>query len=175
VLKCVLEVAPSWACSNSGLLLLACNGVPLLSHAQTAPSIQPQTAPMRDPVRAEIQPRLDADRDPIPSPDLEDNAPANAASPLAPAKFGDIQKLKDGIYTMHQGVDEVLLQCAAVDDKGRLVTDLNRGDFRVWEDGVPQTTTRRIVIRQTGRMCWPCGRPRLLHREAGARGGVRAA
>jgi VWFA-related protein len=42
---------------------------------------------------------------------------------------------------MHQDVDEVLLTCAVVDDKGRLVTDLGRGDFRVFEDGVPQTTT----------------------------------
>jgi VWFA-related protein len=42
---------------------------------------------------------------------------------------------------MHQDVDEVLLNCAVVDDKGRSVADLSRGDFRIYEDGVPQTTT----------------------------------
>ena len=42
---------------------------------------------------------------------------------------------------MHEDVDEVLLSCAVVDEKGRPVTDLARGDFRVWEDGAPQTTT----------------------------------
>jgi VWFA-related protein len=65
----------------------------------------------------------------------------STASPLTPAGPGEIQKLKDGVYTMHQDVDEVLLTCVAVDEKGRQVTDLSRGDFRVWEDGVPQTTT----------------------------------
>jgi Ca-activated chloride channel family protein len=123
------------------LLLLACNGPSLLPQSQNASSTQSQTAPLRDPTRPELQPRLDADRDPIPSPDLEDNAPVNTATPLTTAKPGEIQKLKDGIYTMHEDVDEVLLQCAVVDDKGRLVTDLTRGNFHVWEDGVPQATT----------------------------------
>jgi Ca-activated chloride channel family protein len=125
----------------AAMILLACGCFPSLSHAQSAPSMQPQTAPMSDPTRPEIQPRLDADHDPIPSPDLEDNAPVSTASPAAQAKPGEIQKLKDGIYTMHEDVDEVLLNCAVVDDKGRLVTDLKRGDFHVWEDGAPQTTS----------------------------------
>ena len=129
------------AAQAATLLVLACIGFSLPSHAQTAPSLQPQTAPLRDPTRPEIQPRLDADRDPIPSPDVEDNPPASAASPLVPAHRGEIQKLKDGIYTMHQDVDEVLLTCAVVDEKGRGITDLTRGDFRVWEDGVAQTTS----------------------------------
>jgi Ca-activated chloride channel family protein len=132
---------PLRSAQAAAMILLACNGFPLLSRAQTAPSMQPQSAPLSDPTRPEIQPRLDADHDPIPSPDLEDNAPVSAASPTAPAKSGEIKKLKDGIYTMHQDVDEVLLNCAVVDDKGRLVTDLKRGDFHVWEDGAPQITT----------------------------------
>jgi VWFA-related protein len=103
--------------------------------------MQPQSAPMSDPTRPEIQSRLDADHDPIPSPDLEDNTPVSSTAPTGPAKPGEIQKLKDGIYTMHEDVDEVLLNCAVVDEKGRLVTDLKRGDFHVWEDGAPQTTT----------------------------------
>jgi VWFA-related protein len=98
-------------------------------------------ATMRDPTRPEIQPRLDIDHDPIPSPDAEEIAPAIAASSIVPAHPGEIQKIKDGIYTMHQDVDEVLLTCAAVDEKGRLVTDLSRDNFHIWEDGVPQTTT----------------------------------
>jgi VWFA-related protein len=36
-------------------------------------------------------------------------------------------------------VDEVLLSCTVIDEKGRTVPNLNRSDFRVWEDGVPQT------------------------------------
>jgi VWFA-related protein len=45
------------------------------------------------------------------------------------------------MYTMHQDVDEVLLTCAVLDEKGRRVTNLNSRDFHVWEDGVPQSTT----------------------------------
>jgi Ca-activated chloride channel homolog len=38
-------------------------------------------------------------------------------------------------------VDEVLLACTLVDEKGRTITDLSAQNFRVWEDGVPQTIT----------------------------------
>jgi VWFA-related protein len=96
---------------------------------------------MHDPTRPEIQPRLDVDRDPIPSPDAEDITPVSTAAAPAPGKPGEIVKRQDGIYTMHQDVDEVLLACWVVDEKGRAVPDLSRGDFRVWEDGIPQATT----------------------------------
>lgn len=122
-------------------VLLACGGSTLYSQTQPTPA-QRTTAPtMHDPTHPEAQPSLEVDRDPIPSPDAEDKAPVNTESPLATAQPGEIQKRQDGIYTMHENVDEVLLTCAVVDEKGRTVTDLSRGDFRVWEDGVPQTTS----------------------------------
>jgi VWFA-related protein len=96
---------------------------------------------MHDPTRPELQPRLDVDRDPIPSPDVEEPAATSTTSTAAPAKPGEIQKQKDGVYTMHQDVDEVLLACAVVDEKGRPVEDLKLADFHVWEDGNPQATT----------------------------------
>jgi VWFA-related protein len=94
---------------------------------------------MHDPTRPEVQPSLDVDRDPILSPDAEDNVPVSTKSPLAPARPGELQKGKNGIYTMHADVDEVLLNCAVVDEKGRSVTDLGPRDFQIWEDGAPQT------------------------------------
>jgi len=129
---------------SASLVLLFSGGLSLLCQVQpavTTPAQPAMAGTMQDPTRPELQPRLDADRDPIPSPDAEEIAPSIAGSPLTPAKPGEIQKLKEGVYTMHQDVDEVLLTCAAVDEKGRIVTDLSRGDFHVWEDGVPQTTT----------------------------------
>ena len=126
------------------LVLLGCIGSPVLCQVQPAPKAQgAPTMPgaMRDPTHPETQLRLDLDRDPIPSPEAEDNAPVITTSPLAPAAPGEIQKRQDGIYTMHKDVDEVLLTCAAVDEEGRSVPDLSRGDFRVWEDGAPQTTS----------------------------------
>jgi VWFA-related protein len=126
-----------WTTAAMASALLACCNSSLPGWAQTAQS----QAATSDPTRPEIQPRLDVDHDPIPSPDAEDNAPVNANAPLAPAKPGEIQKRQDGIYTMHQDVDEVLLNCAVVDEKGRSVEDLSRGDFRIFEDGVAQATT----------------------------------
>jgi Ca-activated chloride channel family protein len=126
------------------LVVIGCSGAFLLSSVQAAVIAQAHPAmpaTMQDPTHPEVQPRLDADHDPIPSPDIEENAPPSTASPLTPARPGDIEKLKEGVYTMHQDVDEVLLTCVAVDEKGRQATDLSRGDFRVWEDGVLQTTT----------------------------------
>jgi len=124
--------------------MLVCCGSPSLCQLQTTPSSRAQSpvpGPIHDPTHPEIQPRLDVDHDPIPSPDVEESAPSNAASPLGEARPGEFQKRQDGVFTMHQDVDEVLLTCAVVDEKGRLVTDLSRSDFRIWEDGVPQATT----------------------------------
>jgi VWFA-related protein len=94
---------------------------------------------MHDSTRPEIQQNLNVDRDPIPSPDPEGNAPVSVGAPLAD-RPGEVQKRPDGMYTMHTDVDEVLLNCAVVDERGRSVTDLRQSDFRIWEDGVQQTT-----------------------------------
>lgn len=116
-------------------------------HAQTAAAAtHPQTAQnppalppgMQNPTKPEVQPPLDQDRDPIPSPDIEQPEKAESKTP---AEDNQITRQKNGIYTMHEDVDEVLLDCAVVDDQGRPVLDLNRNDFHVFEDGVPQTTT----------------------------------
>lgn len=116
--------------------------------AQATPSLQstssPQaaTAPLNpsDPRRAEIQPSLSVDRDPVPSPDVE--APEAATTTVsAPSHGSELEKGKDGIYTLHQNVDEVLLSCTVVDEKGRPVEDLTQNDFRIWEDSAPQRTS----------------------------------
>jgi Ca-activated chloride channel homolog len=125
-------------------ILFVCSGSPLVGQVQTAPSTQAQTTSrsvIQDPKKPEAQRRLDLDHDPIPSPDPDETAPSSATAPSGPARPGEIQKRQDGMYTMHQDVDEVLLSCAVVDEKGRLVTDLSRNDFHVWEDGLPQATT----------------------------------
>ena len=131
-------------CVAAAAALLVFGGSPLPCQTQSTPSTQPRPpmpGPMHDPTRPESQLRLDVDHDPIPSPDAEESAPSLTTAPLGPTRPGEIQKRQDGVFTMHQDVDEVLLICAVVDEKGRLVTDLSRDDFRVWEDGVPQTTT----------------------------------
>lgn len=124
--------------------LLCLNSSALFSQTQAAP--QPQTQPtlpgrVHDPTRPEIQPNLGVDRDPIPSPDAEDSGPVNPTAPSTGGQTGVLQKQKNGSYTLHTEVDEVLLSCTVIDAKGHSVTDLGGNDFHVWEDGVPQPTT----------------------------------
>jgi VWFA-related protein len=105
----------------------------------------PALAPLTDPTKPEAQPRLDVDRDPIPSPDPDEvPAASNASSSTTQARPGEIQKNKSGMYTLHTDVDEVLLNCSVMDDKGHAVTDLSQSNFQVWEDGVAQTVNSAL-------------------------------
>ena len=116
-------------------ILLCCTGASVFAQSQgsgAAAQKQPGVSAEHDPTKAEAQPDLSLERDPIVSPDPADNAPAGAVA--AP-----VQKAQNDIYTFRRDVDEVLLNCTVVDDKGKLVKDLKRGEFRVWEDDVPQT------------------------------------
>jgi Ca-activated chloride channel family protein len=151
-----------WKPNPSGPVILAFiallygGGTHVLVHAQTASPAQTGAAPASSPIqpplttsaltRPQAQPRLDVDRDPIPSPDpIAPPAPAanaNLASPPnskpnAAAGSGDLQK-QDGVYILHANVDEVILNCAVLDAKGQPVMDLKRDNFRVWEDGVAE-------------------------------------
>jgi VWFA-related protein len=143
----------------AALSLLGWGGAALFSQAGGWPATQAQAgnpAAVNDPTRPEIQPPLDIDRDPIPSPDIDVN-PTRTAIPAAdsyapagpntasrtttsPTNQGTgLEKQENGMYILHANVDEVLLNCAVMDAKGQPVLDLSRENFRVWEDGVPQT------------------------------------
>jgi len=136
--------------SRSALLvavaLLACSGPLVCSQA---PELGPPAAStsISDPTRPEIQPPLDVDRDPIPSPDVSpaptvpgtQSSAKVSGSSSGSANSSGIQKQQNGMYILHTNVDEVLLNCAVIDAKGQPVMDLDKSDFRVWENGVPQT------------------------------------
>lgn len=98
-----------------------------------------QTAVMQNPTEPETQPSLKVDRDPVLSPDIEDDQPVSPTMPLGAARASQIQRLRGGMFTMRQNVDEVVLNCTVVNSHGRLVNDLKQGDFKVWEDNIPQT------------------------------------
>ncbi|HEY1578672.1 MAG TPA: VWA domain-containing protein [Terracidiphilus sp.] len=124
--------------------VLCGQSTPAISPSQSkAPIPQAGTAlqavPQFDPRRPESQPSLTVDRDPIPSPDPEPvaNAPV-PNTPNAPGGASELQKGQNGVYTLHENVDEVLLNCTVIDEKGRPVEGLQQGDFRVWEDNAPQ-------------------------------------
>lgn len=120
--------------------LLAQN-TPAQNQSPQATQAKPATpAPdMNNPTRPEVQPSLAEDRDPVPSPDIVVPEKENAAN--TPGGKGQLKDQGHNTYKLDVDVDEVLLNCTVVDEKGRPVLDLKQGDFRVWEDGVPQTTS----------------------------------
>ena len=56
-----------------------------------------------------------------------------------PGQTGQAPSREDnGVFVFKKQVDEVQLHATVVDEKHRLVTNLSRADFRVFEDGIPQ-------------------------------------
>jgi hypothetical protein len=45
-----------------------------------------------------------------------------------------------GAYTLNVDVEEVVLNCTVLDNKGELVNNLTKSNFKVFEDKAPQTT-----------------------------------
>lgn len=97
---------------------------------------QAQTAPAQKP---ETQPPLNADRDPVFSPDAADNEPVSPEHPGSATRGTELERGPHGGFTLKRNVDEVVLNVTVLNENGQLVTDMNRDDFKVFEDGVLQT------------------------------------
>jgi Ca-activated chloride channel homolog len=108
-----------------------------LAGEAPAPSAQNQTVPAQKP---ETQPPLNVDRDPVLSPDAEDNEPVSPDHPGSPNRGAQtLERGPHGGFTLKRNVDEVVLNVTVLDEGGHLVTDLKKDDFKIFEDGVPQT------------------------------------
>lgn len=69
--------------------------------------------------------------------------PANAGgNTVSIPPNGEPRKGKNNTYTYTVQAQEVVLHATVVDQHSRLVTNLNKNDFTVYEDGQPQTITR---------------------------------
>ena len=99
------------------ILTIVLTGAALSLSAQQTPT---------QPVPAQA-PSLTEDRDPVRSPDI--------ATPV-PAKGEGVRK-ESGGYVLHTDVEEVVLN-ATVLDGNRLVQDLTKDNFQVFEDGTKQ-------------------------------------
>jgi Ca-activated chloride channel family protein len=77
----------------------------------------------------ENQKPLDVDRDPVASPDPEDNQPA---------KQQELERGRSGVFTLRRDVEEVVLNATVLDDHNHLVNTLTKDAFKVTEDSVPQ-------------------------------------
>ena len=105
-------------------LLLVCS-VSSRSGAQAPPAPAPQ---------AEKQQPLTVDRDPVRSPDAD-------AAPGKQSPNNEVVGRDNGKFTLQRNVDEVVLNATVLDEKQHMVTTLSKDDFRVTEDGAPQTIT----------------------------------
>lgn len=105
-----------------------------VGQRNTPPASQHQTAPAQP-----SQPSLTVDRDPVASPD-PDTTPSQAGQTQGPqGPSGPIQRGAGGKYTLRTEAYEVRLNATVLDSDSRSVLTLNKDDFKVFEDGVPQT------------------------------------
>lgn len=65
----------------------------------------------------------------------------NGTTPTTQPGKQPLQPNRSGIFTMTANVDEVILHATVVDDRQRLVTNLDRSDFTVYENGQMQPIT----------------------------------
>ena len=115
------------------LILVLVFAASMALQAQTAPA---QPKPL---ARPENQPALDVDRDPVLSPDSEDNEPSSPGHPGSASRGTELERGTRGGFTLRRNVDEVVLNATVLDDNRRLVNDLTKDDFKVFEDGAAQT------------------------------------
>lgn len=90
---------------------------------------------------------------PLPDAQQPTNADKGGVPPPAPNQPGDTVKIPaqgpaqepasevNGVYVFKAQVQEVVLHATVVDERNRLVTNLDRADFNVFENGKPQPIT----------------------------------
>ena len=64
--------------------------------------------------------------------------PSSETATPAPATKGQEPGVEPGGFVFHSEVQEVLLHATVIDDKQRIITDLDQNAFTVFEDGKPQ-------------------------------------
>ncbi len=90
------------------------------------------------PPQQQAQPNAQDQQGPPPAP--APNQPGDTVqvpTPQGQAPAGQ----HDDVYIFKKEVDEVTLHATVVDDRNRLITNLNKGDFNVFEDGKEQKIT----------------------------------
>ncbi|HEV2463307.1 MAG TPA: VWA domain-containing protein [Acidobacteriaceae bacterium] len=112
--------------------------IPLCAQSARGAAPQAQQAQTPNPQQSEKQPPLDVDRDPVVSPDAQDNEPVSPGHPGG-ARGVALQRGEKGRFTLTRNVNEVVLNVSVFDQGMHMVNGLTKDDFTVSEDGVPQT------------------------------------
>src|SRR5208282_120517 len=78
---------------------------------------------------------------PASTPPVPASTEQGAAPNAVPNSAQNPDASDSGVFVFRKEVEEVVLHATVVDDKQRIVTTLDKGDFNVYEDGHPQTIT----------------------------------
>jgi Ca-activated chloride channel homolog len=119
-------------------LLVACSCWPLfrMCAAQAQDGTTQSTGPNSP---SEKQRQLNTDRDPIASPDADESVTPKAPQGAGGQPGTALTRSKGGQYTLERDVDEVVLNTTVLDENRHLVANLDKSDFKVFEDGAEQT------------------------------------
>jgi len=74
-----------------------------------------------------------------PAPQEQKPAANEPAAPESQDNQKSSESDKSGVFVFRKDVDEVMLHATVVDDKQRIITNLDRAAFTVFEDGKPQS------------------------------------
>ena len=108
------------------------------SKGAAAPAAPQTTVPAQGSAQAPAQ--TAAPQPAAPAPQRPPNQPSNTVQ--IPANSGQEPSRSDnGVYVFKARVEEVVLHATVVDDRQRLVTNLDKSAFTVYEDGQPQQIT----------------------------------
>jgi VWFA-related protein len=101
----------------------------------SSPKADPKTTDAKAPDPKDVDPK---NQDP--KPDSKPDSAKNQSDGPSSAQKGSPQSGQEdeGGFVFHKEVDEVLLHATVVDDKQRMVTNLDKTAFAVFEDGKPQ-------------------------------------
>src|ERR1022692_4418454 len=124
-----------------GKWMVAQNSTALGQSAPAGSTASPQTAPAQNPP-AQAPPASVPDQSsrqeaaPLPP------APNQPGDPVQVPQQGEAPAAQQGdVFVFRKQVDEVTLHATVVDDHNRLITNLAKNDFTVFEDGKPQRIT----------------------------------
>jgi len=110
------------------------NTTPPAATAEQSGSTNSQTpAPAQGATASQSQP--DAQQPPTSS------APDSANQPTPPSGEQNPDSGDSGVFVFKKQVEEVILHATVIDNKQHIVTDLDKGNFNVFEDGHQQTIT----------------------------------
>jgi len=125
--------------SSKNLLLAAlfCALCATLGWSQTPQNSQNQQQ-QQQPVQ-DLTPPSDAEAERLATPAPQPNQPGNATSVPVPATT--TKRGGNDQYLFKKDVEEVMLYATVVDPHNRMVTNLNKNSFVVYEDGQPQQIT----------------------------------